>query len=451
MLIYEFKILKMLHSLFYISNVDLDKVISSYGIVEELSLNKEYLKETIELAMEVAGSSACYISILDSERQYVISSSGMKDFPLLKKESICQFTVSNRRLTIIEDISCDEGTCHLEASQGELSYYAGFPLINNEKVAIGSLCIMDVQSKNLNDSQIRILELVASSIVEKFDTRRRLIKLIKDINKNFKPAECADINCLSGELAHLQSEVLQTKNNMEIERENLKISNRNLSQFAHRIAHDIKAPLRSINSFTQLIQLKNGKDEKLKENKYYEYINSSITQLNRMIDNLLSIAEFKTNISPVDVSISQLIDSVEVLLYERINSNKVKLIKPEIDVQVYGYESLLKQLFQNIIANGIKYSDNEKDSFVKISFELKPSSVLVSISDNGIGIAEENLKTIFEPYQRISNEVEMEGLGIGLDTCKMIIDDMGKELIVSSELGEGSTFSFEIPSSLGQI
>ena len=434
----------MLHCLFYISDNQLDSMIASYGIVEELNSNNDYLKESIELAMEISSSPFCYISLLDSERQYVISSEGMIDFPLLKKESICQFTVQNRKLTIIDDISSDSNTCNLEVSKGKNTYYAGFPLMNNENVAIGSLCIMDTKARSLNNKQIRILQIVANTIVEKFETRRRLIKLIKDINKNFKPAECSDFHCLSGELAHLQSEVIKTKEELELQQEKLNISNQNLSRFAHRVAHDIKAPLRSINAFSQLIERNNGEIEETNDKSYFNYINSSVTQLNRMIDNLLSIAEFKTNVSPTPISVSQLIESIEVLLFQEFKQYNVKLIKPQVDVQLFGYESLLKQLFQNLISNSLKYSDPNKDTFVKVEFELLERSVKCAISDNGIGISSEKLKTIFEPFQRVS-EKEVEGLGIGLDTCKMIVEDMGATLDVQSELGVGSTFSFVIP------
>ena len=160
----------MLQCLYYLSSKERDTLVASYGIIEELNQNKDYLKESIDLAMEVSGSPVCYLSMLDSENQYIISSQGMKEFPLLKKESICQFTIQNRALTIIDDISCNENTCDLEVSRGVNTYYAGFPLINIDNIAIGSLCIMDSKERSLNPKQIKILELVAKSIVEKFDT-----------------------------------------------------------------------------------------------------------------------------------------------------------------------------------------------------------------------------------------------------------------------------------------
>ncbi len=152
----------------------------------------------------------------------------------------------------------------------------------------------------------------------------------------------------------------------------------------------------------------------------------------------------KTDVSPSIISGLQLLETVELLLFQEFKNYKVHLIKPQIDVQMFGYESLYKQLFQNIISNAIKYSDPNKDSFVKVEFGLLENAIKCSISDNGIGISSEKLSTIFDPFKRVSDK-DVEGLGIGLDTCKMIVEDMGKILSVHSELGVGSTFSFEIP------
>lgn len=369
----------------------------------------------------------------------------MKEFPFLRQETICQFTVANKEITIIKNLRKDKRTCTLAVAQGNFKYYAGFPLINSDGTAIGSLCVMDKNSKALKPRKIKMLKLIAKGIVEKLDVRRNMIKLIKDINKSFKPAVCADINCLSGELAHLQSEVLKTKETLEFQKKQLNVVNSNLSNFSHRIAHDIKSPLKTINSFVQLINPKSnqGISEERKSDSF-KFINTAVAELTRMTDNLLRIAELKSNVKPEKVSITDLIDNIEILLSDNLRIKNVRLIKPKTDIQVIGFRALLMQLFQNMISNGIKYSDPSKESFVKVNYDLLDSSVLVKISDNGIGISKEDLSSIFKPFERVSFSTDIEGFGIGLDTCKNIIEEMGSELKVDSELGIGTTFSFEI-------
>lgn len=435
----------MIQSSYLLPSVELNELIASYGIAEELSNNKNYFKDTVKLVQQITDSKVCYISILDSEKQIVISARGMKEFPFLRKDSICQFTVANREITIVRNLKKDMSTCTLPISKGKFKYYAGFPLINSDGVAIGSLCIMDKNSKTLKPRKIKCLKLIAKGIVEKLDVRRNMIKLIKDINKSFTPAACVDINCLSGELAHLQSEILKTKATLEFQKKQLNVVNSNLSNFSHRIAHDIKSPLKTINSFVQLINPESNHEiSEERKSDSFKFINTAVAELTRMTDNLLSIAELKSNVKPEKVSISDLIDNIEILLSDNLRLKKVQLIKPNVDIQVVGFRTLLMQLFQNIISNGIKYSDPNKESFVKVNYKLLESSVLVEISDNGIGISKEDLHAIFKPFERASYSGEIEGFGIGLDTCKTIVEEMGSELKVISEPGVGTTFSFEI-------
>lgn len=430
---------------FQITSIELDELIASYGIIEELSQNKSYLEESIQLAMEVTDSPAAYISILNSKNQHIITSEGMTELPNRKNQAICQITVSDDNPTIIADVSKDFRINHLKVAQQEHKFYAGFPLINSEGIAIGALCVADTKSKIIDDKKIKILKMIAKGIVSKFDNRRNLIRLIKDINKSFKPAACADLNCLTGELAHLQQEVLESSEELKTQQEELKTVNSNLSQFAHRIAHDLKAPLRSINGFTQLIKKQIDAQGMAYNESQFDIVRSSTRELQRMIDNVLSIAEMKSDVVREKVSISEILDRVENFLAQTIISQNVKFVKPEVDVQVMGYKDLLHQIFQNIISNAIKYRDIYKEALVEVSFELLESSVKVKISDNGIGISKDNLEKIFKPFKRVMNDEEISGLGIGLDTCNVIVRDMGSELKVDSKLGEGTTFSFEIP------
>jgi len=435
----------MLSFCFQLPSPELDQLIASYGVAEDRSQNNEYLNDIIQLASDIAESEVCYISMLDSKNQIIISSRGMDTFPLSVKKSICQTTVADKKTTIIEDISCDPRTRDLEVSEGPYKYYAGFPLINSEGVAIGSLCMMDDKQDLLDAKQVRILELIAKRLVKKLDSRRQLIKLIKEINQNFKPAACSEVSCLQGELAHLQTEVIVASNNLKSQQKELSILNKNLSQLAHRIAHDLKAPLRSINSFIQLIKRQIDSQPVTYNQEHFQYVNSSVLELHRMVDNVLDIAEMKTNVSREKVSISELIDIVELMLSSSLKSGGVQLIKPINDVRVIGYKSLLLQVFSNIISNAVKYQDPNKKPEIRISLDLLETVVLVNISDNGIGISKENLEEIFKPFKRVTNDTEVSGLGIGLDTCSIIINDMGSELKVDSKLDVGTTFSFEIP------
>jgi len=430
----------------FISDLDLDNLIASYGFVEEATNNDKFLSKSIELVKKLTDCSHCYISLLDSKIQRTLSSSGIETSPIPREETLCQFTLQNGRPTIFKNIRTHALTCHLDLSQGKHCFYAGFPLINSENIPIGALCVMDEDEKDIDENVIQVLELLADEIANRLDTNRNLIKMIKNINTNFKPADCSNFNCLHGELAHLQKEVVESKNLLERQSQELHISNKNLASFAHRVAHDLKAPLRSINSFTTLIKRNLDKDGTSYKEEHFNFVNQSILELNRTIDNLLRIAKLKADsIKPTAFSISQITDRIAILFSNDFNEKDVKFIKPIQDVKIIGYPTLVKQLFQNLVSNSIKYRDKSKgESYVKISIVPSASAVTIAIEDNGVGISEEELVNIFKPFNRVTDDEQVTGLGIGLDTCKMIVEDMGSSLIVESTVGVGTTFSFDL-------
>ena len=107
---------------------------------------------------------------------------------------------------------------------------------------------------------------------------------------------------------------------------------------------------------------------------------------------------------------------------------------------------LVSQVFQNIIANAIKYSQKEVSPFIKIGVvpERQIDFLTVYVSDNGIGISEDYFEFIFSPFKKIDNSDE-KSFGIGLSTCKRIIEGFGGKIWVESVLNEGSTFYFQLP------
>ena len=128
-----------------------------------------------------------------------------------------------------------------------------------------------------------------------------------------------------------------------------------------------------------------------------------------------------------------------------IDDKKVAIkINPKKLPQIKGNHVQLIQLFQNLIGNGIKFQGNAKPEII-IDCRKKRGHFLFTIKDNGIGINEKDKNRIFEMFSRLHTKEEYEGTGIGLATCKKIVERHGGEIWVESEPGQGSTFFFTIP------
>lgn len=139
-----------------------------------------------------------------------------------------------------------------------------------------------------------------------------------------------------------------------------------------------------------------------------------------------------------------ILDIVKNNLTERIKKASAELKVPEDDFYFYGKRMQLVQLFQNLIGNAIKYQNGKDLPRVVIKAEESERKIRISIIDNGIGISSENLEKIFEPFKRLHANAEYKGSGIGLATCKKIVENFDSELHVTSEPGKGSCFRFSL-------
>lgn len=130
-------------------------------------------------------------------------------------------------------------------------------------------------------------------------------------------------------------------------------------------------------------------------------------------------------------------------LHTAIDESKVEIQKGKLPV-IHGYSTEMKQLFQNLISNAIKFRKKEVSPKIQISSQPINGGWEFSVRDNGIGIAEEHNERIFVIFQRLHSRSEYEGTGIGLSHCKKIVELHGGRIWVHSKPGEGSSFHFTI-------
>ena len=427
--------------------IDRTKLIKSYGFVEQLASNENFLRESLELAIKTADSSIAYISLLDDKKQYILSQSSSILSTINVEDSVCQYTIKENQYLEIEDARIDRRTKDLPIIHEEnIAFYGGVPLTNNANIKIGALCVMDTEPKQLNESQIEILTLLGKQIMSTLDEQRSLIKLIKKINSNFKPTVCSDLSCLHSELGHLQTEVVRQHKVINTQKQDLEASNKALSEFAYMVAHDVRAPFRTIGSFAQVLskELADKPNKRITECLFF--INKAVSNANELITDLLSFAEIdKKKVPHRPIIISEILDTVLLNLNDSIVLSKAQIETPKNDYIVVGHKHHLILLFQNLIANGIKYQKAGSIPTIKIETIPQGNQISISISDNGIGISEEHFDDIFEPFKRVHNGNEYTGSGIGLATCKKILDQIGSSFTVSSKMDKGSTFMFQLP------
>jgi two-component system, NtrC family, sensor kinase len=225
----------------------------------------------------------------------------------------------------------------------------------------------------------------------------------------------------------------------------LENSNRELTEFAHIASHDLKAPMRSIISFAQLFERRNKAKFDDTDREYFNYIKSNAAQSSKLIDDLLNYSKIDKNLGePSKVDINNCLVVATMNIQSLIREKKAVIHYHNLPT-LRGHSSLITQLFQNLINNGIKYNTSEQPS-IEIGVQRNELQECVfSISDNGIGIAPENFDKIFSMFRRLHSQAEYDGTGIGLAFCMRIVETYGGKIWVESIVGVGTTFYFTLP------
>lgn len=244
------------------------------------------------------------------------------------------------------------------------------------------------------------------------------------------------------------SESLRRENEREKTLENyaqkLEKSNNELTEFAHIVSHDLKAPLRSIGSFTQILFKKNAAKFDTADNEYITFVTTGVRQATQLIDDLLNYSKIDKNIGesqPIDLE--DVMRLVEFNLATAINEKKATIIRGKLPI-LQGHLSLLSQLFSNLITNGIKYNQSDTPS-VSVGYEIRKNKTVFFVKDNGIGIPQEYKDEVFRMFRRLHTSDKYEGTGIGLAFCKRIVETYNGEIWLESEKEVGTTFFFTLP------
>lgn len=214
-------------------------------------------------------------------------------------------------------------------------------------------------------------------------------------------------------------------------------SNQALEHFAAIAAHDLKSPLATITSYLDLLI----DDSNDKNKRYIEFILNASARMRSLIDSLLSFAKLSTKqkeLEPIDLN--EILQLTKLNLADTITKNLAIIEASHLPV-VLGDKDLLIQLFQNLIANAIKFKSANNPQ-IKISYAEKDQDIIVALKDNGIGFDPKYKEDIFTLYKKLSGK--HSGSGIGLATCKKIIELHGGKIWVDSAIDQGSTFFFSL-------
>lgn len=221
-------------------------------------------------------------------------------------------------------------------------------------------------------------------------------------------------------------------------------SNADLAQFAYVASHDLQEPLRIISSYAQLLKRRYEDQLDADADEFIDFMVDACRRMQTMINDLLAYARIDSGggrFEEIDLNraLAHASDNLRALMNERgveLQASKLQSVRAD--------ESQMVQLFQNLLANAIKFNDKTPPR-VWVSCAADGGEQVCTISDNGIGIDPRFQDRVFKPFQRLHAKDEYPGTGIGLALCRKIVERHGGRIWLESEPGRGTRISFALP------
>ena len=215
-----------------------------------------------------------------------------------------------------------------------------------------------------------------------------------------------------------------------------------LNEYAHVVSHDLKGPLRGINTLMQLIQMQNKDALNEQSAEYFDMIGKSIRKMDNQISSILTYSKAGLMVEEKkEVDVKQLILDIRDQI---MPTKQIDLVFASDMPIVLSHRNQLEQVVHNLMSNAIKFSPEEQ-ARITWSCTEEDDKYELSIQDNGIGIEEKFFDKIFQLFQSLS--VRQDSTGVGLAIVKKVVNALGGEVWLTSEYGIGTTFYFTIPKS----
>ena len=384
------------------------KALDSYNIVD--TLPETAYDDITKIASMICNMPIALVTLIDEKRQFFKSRHGLDASETHRDLAFCSHAINHpNEMLVVKNALNDERFADnpLVTGNPNVIFYAGMPLVNPEGYALGTLCVIDNKPNDITEEQKDALKSLSNQVTYVLELRRK-----NDL--------------------------------LEKSQQNLALHAKEMETFAYAASHDLKEPLRMVKSFSTLLEKKYSSTMDETGKKFLHQISDGAARMEVLTNDLLQYALAGRNDTEIiEIDIALIIEEVKQLYRLIIAEKGVRIETTKLPV-IKASANGLKQLFQNLIGNAIKYQLADSKPFIKISATETTSHWQFIIADNGIGIEPENLDIIFEIFKRLHTKTTYSGTGIGLSICKKIVEEQGGKIWVTSEKDKGSCFYFTI-------
>lgn len=351
----------------------------------------------VEVAAQVAQVPMATINLITDTAQYQVATHGFDASVCAREDSMCNLVLHDGAPVVVPDASQDErfrDNPFVTGVIGDVRFYATHQLTTPEGVVIGTLCVFDVVPRELTDEQEHALVALADRVVDLLE--------------------------------------------LELRTRELKRSNEQLAAFAGQVSHDLRNPLTAVTMALRLIEEEADGDEDV--NFLVKRAVGGAERMQTLIDELLAYARVGAELQRVPVDLAAVLQDVrEDLAAPLANATVVVGELPT----VTGDPTQLRAVLQNLVANAAKFTRPGQPAHIEVDGSRIGERWRIEVCDRGPGIPEDQKERVFQPLARIDEEVE--GSGIGLSTCRRIIEAHGGRIGLTNAAYGGTCAWFELP------
>jgi PAS domain S-box-containing protein len=224
----------------------------------------------------------------------------------------------------------------------------------------------------------------------------------------------------------------------------LEVANKELEAFSYSVSHDLRAPLRHISGFSQILFEEFGSTLDPRARQYLNRVQAGTQKMGRLVDELLNLAQAGRHaLKRQSTQLNSIVAEVIAILKPDISGRQVEWVVANLPT-VECDPILVKQIFQNLLANALKFTRSRISTVIEVSYEKEDGQTVFMVRDNGIGFNMKYVDKLFGVFQRLHREEDFEGTGIGLATVQRIVSKHGGRVWAHGELDKGAAFRFTL-------
>lgn len=422
------------------------------------TLREAEFDDLARLAAHICQTPISLITLIDAERQWFKSAVGRGGSETPREIAFCAYTILGSDPLIVPDARKDErfaGNPQVTSSP-HIRFYAGVPLITPDAYALGSLCVVDTRPRNLSEERREALVALGRQVARQLEARLTAMRLERELaehalaEKRLRESEAA----LRRAHDELEQRVLERTEQLARATRAAEAASRAKSEFLATMGHELRTPLNHIIGYSEMLleEAEELGQEELRLD--LEKIRASGKHLLELVEAVLEITRTERGTAELhleEVSIaevlSEAVDAVRDRIEQKGNTLRLAGAAPAGTMRVDREK--LRRCLVNLLSNAGKFCEGGENT-LSAEWETREGREWVAfrVSDQGIGMTEEQIERAFDPFTQAdsSSTRRYGGIGLGLYLTRRFSQLMGGEVTVSSQPGEGATFTLRLPS-----